>query len=62
MSTTRSRLPTPSPRRGRRDAPRRLAGNKADAEVLEVDPAELGHRELIRVDIATRKVVRETPR
>jgi hypothetical protein len=41
---------------------RRLAGNKADAEVLEVDPAELGHRGLIRVDTATRKVVRETPR
>jgi hypothetical protein len=39
---------------------RRLAGRRAgpNAEIVEVDPAEVRHRERMRVDIASRKVVR----
>jgi len=37
----------------------RLAGAKAlkDAEVVEVDPAEIDHRSVVRFDLATRKIV-----
>jgi hypothetical protein len=39
---------------------RRLAGRRAgpDAEIMEVDPAEVRHREPMRVDVGSRKVVR----
>jgi len=39
---------------------RRLAGRRAgpDAEIMEVDPAEVRHREPMRVDVGSRKVLR----
>ena len=42
---------------------RRLAGRKAgpDAQILEVDSAELSHRGQIRVDTARRAIIRDEP-
>ena len=41
------------------DRARRMAsvGADVDAEVIEVDPAEVNHRRPVKIDLATRKVV-----
>jgi hypothetical protein len=41
------------------DRARRMAsvGADVDAEVIEVDPADVNHRRPVKIDLATRKVV-----